>query len=181
MPGMPDVRAVIDELLSRSEKVSTREVAQRAGVSRQGAQKQLKAMVRKGELRVEGKARAARYFRRGPDLWAKVNQLSEALAGIVNPVSPASRVTVSHAQARFSRAQTVEVASAGSLFRLSARLLLADVDCDVLTLDFNGVTDLGDEFVEELFERWAKAHPLTILEIVNLDEALKAKLPATVR
>lgn len=172
------VRGVIDDLLRAGLPLSTKDVAARAGVSRQGAQKQLKALVASGELRVEGRARAARYFKteRQPNLWAKVQELTQALEGIVNP----PRLTM-HAQARFARTQTVEVASAGSLFRLSARLLLADVDCDELTLDFRGVEDLGDEFVEEIFERWALAHPLTKLRIVNLQEALTPLVPATFR
>lgn len=168
---MRGVREVIDELLSQSKTLSTKEVAARAGVSRQGAQKQLKALVASGALRVDGKARAARYSRSGPDLWAKVQQLAEALAGL----EPSATL---QPQARLSRAQAVEVASAGSLYRLSARLLLQDVDCDELTLDFTGVMDLGEEFVEEVFEKWAKAHPLTKLRIVNLDARLSARLPA---
>jgi hypothetical protein len=171
---MSGVRAVIDDLLSSSQVLSTRSVAARAGVSRQAAQKQLKALVAKGELTVEGKARAARYLpaRRGPDLWAKVKELGLALDGIDNP-----RQLTIHAQARMARAHRVEVASAGSLYRLSARLLLQDVDCDELTLDFNSVAELGDEFVEEVFHRWAEVHPLTILKIVNLDASLAARLP----
>lgn len=170
------VRTVIDDFLLRGSAVTTRDVAARAGVSRQAAQKQLKALVAKGELRVEGKARAAKYFKREqqPNLWAKVQALAEALDGIVNPAP----LTILQPQARMSREQRVEVASAGSLFRLSARLLLQDVDCDVLTLDFRGVEDVGDEFVEEVFEKWAPAHPSTKLRIVNLPESLRARLPA---
>src|SRR4051812_30427397 len=132
---MIGVRAVIDDLVSTSQVLSTREVAARAGVSRQAAQKQLKALVARGELTVEGKARAARYFpvRKGPDLWAKVKELADALglprAGIDN-------LQLTIPQARLARATRVEVASGGSLYRLSARLLLQDVDCDELTLDF---------------------------------------------
>ena len=176
---MRGVRQVIDELLRTGAPLSTREVAERARVSRQGAQKQLKALVAAGVLRVEGRARAARYFKqeRLPNLWDKVRQLSDALDGLID--SPAD-VPV-HAQARFAREQTVEVASAGSLFRLSARLLLQDVDCDVLTLDFRGVEDLGDEFVEEVFERWASAHPLTRVRVAHLQEALAPRVPATFR
>ena len=76
-----------------------------------------------------------------------------------------------------SRAETLEVASSGSLYRLSARLLLQDVNCDELTLDFAGVVELGEEFVEEVFQTWAKAHPLTKLRIVNLDASLGTRLP----
>ncbi|MBK7861915.1 MAG: hypothetical protein IPJ65_25530 [Archangiaceae bacterium] len=171
---MSAVRGAIDELLSRPSGLTTREVAELAGVSRQAAQKQLKARVAQGELRVEGRARAARYYLKpkGPDLWAKVQALADALSGLTPPAASALQP-----QARLSRAQTVEVASAGSQYRLSARLLLQDVDCDLLTLDFNGVYELGDEFVEEVFEKWAKAHPATTLLTVNVDQALAAKLP----
>jgi hypothetical protein len=175
MPRMASVRAVIDELLQRSEAITTKGVAERAGVSRQAAQKQLKQLVEDGALLVEGKARAARYHPKKDDakrLWSKVEALAQALAGIDNLPS----LTIP--QARMSRAQTVEVASAGSLFRLSARLLLQDVDCDELTLDFRGVEDLGDEFIEEVFERWAKQHPLTKLRIVNLLPALEPRVNA---
>ena len=166
-------------MLRRSVPLTTRDVAERAGVSRQAAQKQLKALVASGELRVEGKARAAKYFKREahPNLWAKVNQLAQALEGIVHP----GPLTILQPQARLSREQRVEVATAGSLYRLSARLLLQDVDCDVLTLDFRGVEDLGEEFVDEIFGRWAPAHPLTMLRIVNLQEALTPLVPATSR
>ncbi len=108
----------IEALFAQSPKVSTREVALRAGVSRQAAQKQLKAMVAKGHLSVQGKARAARYSRthRVETLWAKVAQLGEALTAAAAPQP------VFHAQARFPlderKRQRLEVASAGSLFRL---------------------------------------------------------------
>ncbi|MBL8949197.1 MAG: DUF4325 domain-containing protein [Myxococcaceae bacterium] len=171
---MPAVRAVIDALLTESKTLTTKTVADRAGVSRQAAQKQLKALVAKGELTVHGKARAAKYTKKGPDLWAKVNELSVALAGLVE--APAAAAPL-HAQARMARTTRVEVASAGSYYRLSARLLLDEVDCDVLTLDFNGVEELGDEFIEEVFEKWANAHPFTKLEVLNLPEALLARIP----
>ena len=181
---MANVRDAIEALMKQSAVLTTRAVSLKAGVSRQAAHKQLRALVEGGELSVEGKARAARYHARksqGVDpsksLWAKVQQLGEALDGIDNP----QRLTF-HAQARLARSQTVDVASAGSLYRLSARLLLADVsDCDELTLDFTGVVDLGDEFIEEVFEGWAHAHPLTKLRIVNLDPKLMRRLRATSR
>ena len=55
---------------------------------------------------------------------------------------------------------------------------LSDVDCDELTLDFAQVADVGDEFVEEVFEKWAKEHPLTKVRIVNLAPELAARLPS---
>lgn len=68
--------------------------------------------------------------------------------------------------------QRVEVASAGSLYRLSARLLLLDVKAGEVTLDFTGVVELGDEFLDEVFLRWAPKHPWVRLKV----ERLPAKL-----
>lgn len=68
--------------------------------------------------------------------------------------------------------QRVEVASAGSLFRLSARLLLLDVKAGEVTLDFTGVIELGDEFLDEVFVQWAPKHPWVQLKV----ERLPAKL-----
>lgn len=68
--------------------------------------------------------------------------------------------------------QRVEVATAGSLYRLSARLLLLDVEAREVELDFTGVTSLGDEFLDELFLVWAPAHPLTQLKVVHLPARL---------
>jgi hypothetical protein len=229
MPAMPGVRAVIDDLLTKAKMLSTREVAALAGVSRQAAQKQLKKMVQSGALKVEGRARAARYFPKaqlnsGPDLWSKVRQLADALHSVDNPgidnrqiVNP-ERLAF-HAQAQLPAspraapamtawprrgkrraaqvalsalrsapasteertsdlgARTLRVASAGSLYRLSARQLLEDVAGQELTLDFTGVHELGDEFVEEL-GTWALAHPATKVQVENLDPTLAPRLAA---
>lgn len=64
--------------------------------------------------------------------------------------------------------QRVEVATAGSLYRLSARLLLLEVEAREVTLDFTGVTALGEEFLEELFLVWAPAHPKVRLQVAHL-------------
>ncbi len=64
--------------------------------------------------------------------------------------------------------QRVEVATAGSLYRLSARLLLLEVEAKEVTLDFTGVTALGEEFLEELFLVWAPAHPAVRLQVAHL-------------
>jgi hypothetical protein len=64
--------------------------------------------------------------------------------------------------------QRVEVATAGSSFRLSARLLMLDVRPGEVTLDFTGVTELGEEFLEELFLVWAPAHPRVRLQVAHL-------------
>lgn len=64
--------------------------------------------------------------------------------------------------------QRLEVASAGSAYRLSARLLMMDVVAGHVTLDFTGVVELGEEFLEELFLVWAPAHPTVTLQLVHL-------------
>ncbi|MBL8921132.1 MAG: DUF4325 domain-containing protein [Myxococcaceae bacterium] len=66
----------------------------------------------------------------------------------------------------------VEVASAGSRYRLSARLLLLDVPPGEVVVDFTGVDDLGDEFLEELFLVWAPAHPEVTLKVAHLPSKL---------
>ena len=64
--------------------------------------------------------------------------------------------------------QRLEVATAGSAYRLSARLLMLDVVSGHVTLDFTGVVELGEEFLEELFLVWAPAHPQVTLQLVHL-------------
>jgi hypothetical protein len=64
--------------------------------------------------------------------------------------------------------QRLEVATAGSTFRLSARLLMMDVQAGHVTLDFTGIVDLGEEFLEELFLSWAPRHPRVTLQVVHL-------------
>jgi hypothetical protein len=172
---MSKVSEVIEALLQQSDEISTRQVAALAGVSRQGAQKQLKALVELGRLTVHGHARAARYKK--PDrvqaLWAKVAQLSQALQPAPEPL---------HAQARFGlprlQRQVLEVASAGSLFRLSARLLLSEVvpEATSVVLDFTGVVDVGDEFLEEIFQRWAIDHGAVRLSTENVAPGLQPKV-----
>ncbi|MDX2011538.1 MAG: DUF4325 domain-containing protein, partial [Myxococcaceae bacterium] len=60
------------------------------------------------------------------------------------------------------------VASAGSRYRLSARLLLLDVQPGVVEVDFTGVEDLGDEFLDELFVVLSARHPEVTLKPVHL-------------
>ena len=68
--------------------------------------------------------------------------------------------------------QRVEVATAGSHYRLSVRLLMLEVVAGHVTLDFTGVIELGDEFLEELFLIWAPAHPRVTLQVVHLPSKL---------
>ena len=68
--------------------------------------------------------------------------------------------------------QRVEVASAGASYRLSARLLLLDVKAGEVTLDFTGVVELGDEFLDEVFLVWAKANPHVRLQVAHLPSRL---------
>jgi biotin operon repressor len=68
--------------------------------------------------------------------------------------------------------QRVEVASAGSLYRLSARLLLLEVRAGAVLVDFTGVEQLGEEFLEELFLVWAPLHPEVTLAVAHLPAKL---------
>ena len=77
--------------------------------------------------------------------------------------------------------QKVEVASAGSFYRLSARLLMLDVVAGHVTMDFTGVMELGDEFLEELFLVWAPAHPRVTLQVVHLPSKFAAQFFAFAR
>ncbi|MCC6337098.1 MAG: helix-turn-helix domain-containing protein [Myxococcales bacterium] len=70
---------------------------------------------------------------------------------------------------RFTLLRTrLEVASAGSTFRLSARLLLDGVTAGEVTLDFTGVADVTEEFLEEVFLAWAPAHPAVSVKVAHL-------------
>lgn len=62
----------------------------------------------------------------------------------------------------------LQVATAGSLYRLSARLLLDGVRSGEVTLDFTGVFDVGDEFLEEVFALLAPWHAQVQLKVVRL-------------
>lgn len=77
--------------------------------------------------------------------------------------------------------QRVQVASAGSFYRLSARLLLLDVVAGQVTLDFTGVIELGDEFLEEVFLVWAPAHPRVSLQVAHLPSKLAPQFFAFAR
>ena len=90
-----------------------------------------------------------------------------------------------HGRARASRYQRaslpantrcvrLEVASAGSLYRLSARLLFDEVTAGDVTLDFTGVIEVGDEFLEEVFSVWAGAHPTVRLHVINVPACIEA-------
>ncbi len=62
----------------------------------------------------------------------------------------------------------LDVASAGSVYRLSARLLLDGIESGEVTLNFTGVVDVGEEFLDEVFLVWAPAHPRVSLRVVHL-------------
>lgn len=75
----------------------------------------------------------------------------------------------------------LDVASAGSLFRLSARLLMDDAPPGEITLDFTGVVDIGEEFLDEIFLLWAPSHPLVTLKIAHLPSRFAPMLFALAR
>lgn len=199
------VSAVIEQLLESEPRLTTKEVADRAGVSRQAAQKQLKLLVSSGVLTVEGKARAAKYRRPDADvraLKAKVSDLAELLRfklddpkptvvvdsrPVVLPnkvddsARPVAKALVDDSARPANvlplpKTVTLGVAETGSLYRLSARLLLQEVQADVVTLDFTGVMEVAEEFLEEVFVRWADANPLTVLRAVNVPDTLRERV-----
>lgn len=198
-----DVQLTIARLLDQGGELSTKSVAELAGVSRQAAQKQLKALVKQGKLDVRGKARAARYLpsQRVDSLWKKVAQLgaeltiaplppmhAQAQFPITNPrpTAPGRRLTIPpprttapqfHLPVDDSpKRQQLAVLPFGAQFRLSARLLLTEVDGDEVTLDFEGIEELGEEFLEEVFHVWVDAHPEVAIRIVNLAPPLVERL-----
>jgi hypothetical protein len=126
-------------LVDEGAPFSSQLVCERTGASRQAVHKQLRRLVQARVLTVSGKARATRYAPAPPTV------------GVVRPL-----------------VQRVEVASAGSRYRLSARLLLLDVQPGLVEVDFTGVDDLGDEFLDELFVVLAAKHPDVTLKPVRL-------------
>jgi len=180
-----DVRQAIDNLLAQGGAVTTGEVAALAGVSRQAAQKQLKALVAAGRLTVQGKARAARYLAvddsrtgAGPvDDAAPWSHFPQPAADETGPGLRALAPLLTSApvddSARAGRVR-LTVADAGAEFRLSARILLCEVTAAELVVDFAGVEDVADEFLDELLVRYAEAHPEVHFEIVNAAAAIRA-------
>lgn len=62
----------------------------------------------------------------------------------------------------------LDVASAGAMYRLSARLLLDGIESGEVTLNFTGVMEVGEEFLDEVFLVWAPAHPRASLRVVHM-------------
>lgn len=78
---------------------------------------------------------------------------------------------------QFSRSQpVVKLFEIGSEFvsRSEAKRLLAGMDAfDVLTLDFRGVTAVGQGFVDEVFRVWPSEHRHITIEPVNMGPAVQ--------
>lgn len=78
---------------------------------------------------------------------------------------------------RFDRTTTVvRLFEAGTRFvsRSEARRLASGLEeFDRVVLDFEGVTDVGQGFADELFRVWAGAHPGKELEPVNMSEPVQ--------
>ena len=125
-------------LIEHPAGVSSTQLAEAAGISRQAAHKQLRKLLEMKQLTASGKARACRY----------------------RSVTAAPNVTALR--------QRLEVASAGSSYRLSARLLLDGVEAGEVTLDFTGVAEIGEEFLDEIFHVWAPAHSAVTLRVAHL-------------
>jgi hypothetical protein len=131
---------VVARLVEAGAPFSSQVVCERSQASRQAVHKHLRRLVDVGVLTVSGKARATRY------------------AVAPRPASSDVRPLI----------QRVQVASAGSRYRLSARLLLLEVQPGLVEVDFTGVDDLGDEFLDELFVVLAAKHPDVTLRPVRL-------------
>jgi len=170
---------VVSRFLASRAVFSTREVAEAARVSRQAAQKFLQKLVESGRLTIEGRARAARYRRvddssdavlrpvvDSGDRWSEVDGFRGA-AQLADYGTPYAAVPLAPVAPDPTQV-TLDVASAGSLFRLSARILLADLEANEALLDFRGVMDIGDEFLEEIFHVWGRAHPGVRLIPINV-------------
>ncbi|MCA2978715.1 MAG: DUF4325 domain-containing protein [Myxococcaceae bacterium] len=130
----------VARLVTRGAPFSSQAVCDDTGASRQAVHKHLRRLVRAGVLTVSGRARATRY--------------APAPLPTAAPVRPL--------------VQRVQVASAGARFRLSARLLLLEVQPGVVEVDFTGVEDLADEFLDELFIVLAGRHSDITLRPVHL-------------
>ena len=59
--------------------------------------------------------------------------------------------------------------------RSEARRLLdgLDTDFDTVEVDFTGVTDVGQGFVDELLRVWPSAHPGKTIVPTNMNEAVE--------
>lgn len=81
------------------------------------------------------------------------------------------------AEHRFDRTRlVVKLLDAGVTFisRSEAKRVSAGFEpFDHIVVDFKGVTDVGQGFVDELFRVWAAAHPTKTLEPVNMSEAVR--------
>ncbi len=149
MPCMRGIaERVLERLLDGLPAVSATQLAQAAGISRQAAHKHLRREVDAGRLVASGKARACRYRR---------------------------VTTQSNVEPRPLRTQ-LDVASAGSTYRLSARLLMDGVTAGEAVLDFTGVYDVGEEFLDELFLVWAPKHPHVTLKVAHFPSKYAALL-----
>ncbi len=182
------VNQVLERLLDSSTGVSSTGLARAAGISRQAAHKHLVKLVEAGALVSEGKARACRYRRSaatncspaallavapgGPGARAApASQPSRARPEVTAALpSPLSRLPPSVADSPAPLRTRLEVDSAGSQFRLSARLLLDGVEAGEVTLDFTGVADVAEEFLEEVFVVWAAKHPRATLRVAHFPQ-----------
>lgn len=77
--------------------------------------------------------------------------------------------------------QVLEVASAGALYRLSARALLAQARAKEVVLDFSGVMAVSDEFLDEVVRQWAPCHPDTALRVANVPTFVEHRVRAVFR
>jgi DNA-binding Lrp family transcriptional regulator len=90
-------------------------------------------------------------------------------AGVVTAKGKARACRYSRVVAAVAPMKThLQVASAGSLYRLSARLLLDGVQSGEVTLDFTGVFDVTGEFLEEVFALLSPVRDQINLKVIHL-------------
>jgi hypothetical protein len=84
----------------------------------------------------------------------------------------------SDADAAFVRTRpVVKLFEIGTIFvsRSEAKRLLDGLaaDFDAVDVDFTGVTDVGQGFVDELLRVWPKAHPGKEVNPINMNQAVE--------
>ena len=99
----------------------------------------------------------------------RIRQLADA--GVI----PSSRTSGGHAFVRTR--PVVKLFEIGTVFvsRSEARRLLdgLDTDFDTVEVDFTGVTDVGQGFVDELLRVWPAAHPGKTVLPTSMNKAVE--------
>ncbi|MBI3182781.1 MAG: winged helix-turn-helix transcriptional regulator [Myxococcales bacterium] len=153
------VRAVVEELLERRSAVTNREVARKAGVTRQAVHRQLSRLVRLGVLRVEGHGRSVRYVR-------PASEASGQGGGFFGRSLAMWQAVVS-AVPWLAYVRLVESGLALETRRDAQKLIGSLRAYRAAILDFRGIDRVGEPFARELLAR-APAAWLVQFEPINM-------------